>query len=276
MEFGEDRTGGEAAIYVFDCSIVIEGRVRYCDVPRIATFRLPPLSRRAQYTRNFCVSSEYGIPRPAPHQLFIADPALRLIVFQIDAFGLVIMSRYPNEDETDSDDDDPGPDESCSMCTNKFLLFAHAGSFLRFCNLDVPGAEIPWEQWAPHARVWLKDTASGELHQVPHGRRICTPEYREDTLGSVMIYDFARPCMLRRLAATGESAPWEYILKPSVIKRTRLSLFRGKIWSGLPFRKVDTGLADPHSFFAPEESPRHSYLLADDSVLSVLQSPEPK
>lgn len=295
-EYGCNHAGGEAALYVYDCSQAVEGPVRYCDVPRVATFRLPPLAPGAEYTQNYCCSSEYsGVARSMQHQPFVPDPALRLLAFQIDvtnydpwplnehqaATSTVSTEERAEEVATGTDYDSQLPideEEDHSYRNDwdrrdfcRLLLFAHAGSFLRFCNLDAPGADIPWERWAPYARLMPKP-ADNWLYNSPQAWRICTTEnLPDDRDDSVMLYDFAPPCALRRAAACVSAGldPWEYVLGPSVVVRE--ALFDGEVRSGLPFRRVNTGLIDSISVMPGE---RHSYRLMDDCILSWVEGAE--
>lgn len=249
-----------AALYVYDCSQVLEGCVWYRDVPRVATFRFPPLVPGAEHTQNRCCSSEYyGTAQLAPHSPLVSDPAFRIFGFQIN-----VASYFFEQDDLGGD-----------QCLVRLLLFAHAASFLRFCHPDAPGAEIPWEQWAPYARLIVRqhvdprlDDVDDELYMAAHGRRICVPEGRPDNLRSIVLYDFPPRRAFHHGATAGasvEPGPWEYVVEPNVIVRP--TLLAGEVRSGLPFRRLNTGLVVPKNINAPPEE-KYIYELMDDCVLS--------
>lgn len=289
---GYDKETTEGAFYVYDCNNVVEGRVGYQDMPRIAKFKFPPLAKKANYSQNYAVASELGAHRAFPHQAFVPDPALRLIAFQIEVTGgdaePVLMGEIPaaapvaaapateelpdyasdSDEEEDDDDDDDGWEFDRF---GRLLLFAHAGTFLRFCDPSAPGAEIAWADWAPHAR-FMRKPADNWLYKGPSDWRICTPEDRPGAPGTVMLYDFAPPPVLRAAAAAGDTGPWEYVLEPTVV--VHAALFDGEIRSGLPFRKVNTGLVD--AFDREGGGERHRYELTDDCILSQVISQERK
>lgn len=267
---GMDDAGYAGALYVYDCSRVVEGySFDARKVSRIATFKLPSLLPGAQYTKIYGRSSEnYDTLRSAPHHSFIPDPAFRLLTFEIDVNGR--WSEIPDEHAAASqgshiqhEENDEG--DGAWDRDRHLLLVVHADSLLRFCDPGSPGAEIPWETWAPYARL-MPRPADSRLHTPPHWRRVCIPEERSDNPNAVMLYDFASPPALRHRVAADVAAdadPWEYVLKPSKI--IGKAIFDEVVQSGLPFRRVSTGLTAPATDVPAE---RNNYQLTDDCILS--------
>lgn len=270
---GYDRNScedhGTPSLYVYNCSRKIEGRVPYQDVPRVATFRFPQLAEGAGCRQICSTADEHGIPRfLCVHKPFVPDPALRLVAFQLELCNNVESSGETLDDSEDEDDD-------CSCASYdpygegiaRLLLFVHAGTFARFCNPNSPGAEVPWEAWAPNARLMLKPSEDW-LNKDKNHRRIFMPEGPLGVPAIVMLYDFAPPYALRRAVLTGNEAiePWEYVIDPTVLAHTEL--FKDTVSSGLPFRKVNTGYIDSFYWGAQDGRERHEYKMADDCVLS--------
>lgn len=261
------RSGHRAALYIYDLSHEIPGRLAYHEVPRVATFGLPMLVDGAFYPSIYAVS-EAPIRTPSGSATahlhgFAQDPALRLIAFQLRIVSISITPLPSDGSE------EPQMNVEHNITRSSVNLFVHAGTLspTRWCHGTTTGtsADIPWEAWAPEARLILTPGFKkvGLAEQVSHTRCLipekvsepappaedCADEETADAgvdddaeLGAlgVWIYDFAPAPALRHASrAAANAGPWTYVMEPEELD---VPVFRSKVVSALPYRKLNTGL----------------------------------
>ena len=234
----------QAALYTFDCREVPPGRKALHELISCGTlFLLPPLAQGLEYIQFYCIANT---PPPlVPDSPFRPDPALRLVVFQVGVNNLATSITLEG--------------------TTYYYLFVRSETLLRHEKYGPTWGGYRWEtQWGRDALliqkpgdpdIWLADEASNDRCLIMESHTSDGDE--PDPPMSIMLYEFPPAEALRRDLAHGQGAgKWEYVMGPHMLADESVWQ-RKQVKSGLPFRKVDTGLV-AYPLVMPGEMKEHA------------------